>query len=225
MADGMLRGSGLGGAIVSTLKNTAVKYQEQSDKGFKGDYARVLIEALNIAPAIGSKANKIYGAMKTNMFDKDVIAERGWSVTQDGKLNLSPKYDVAGQLVEGTTNIPMGRLVSKVENISEALDSRNASWQRIALFLGWKPYALGVVNEEQDLIKAGAKAKKKVEGKEKAKLTRLENKLKELDRISNMTTEEYDQYMRIKKLESKEKYLDRKLKKLEEEERLKGFEK
>jgi len=43
--------------------------------------------------------------------------------------------------------------------------------------------------------------------------------------MSNMTTEEYDQYIRVKKLENKEKYLDRKLKKLQEAERLKGFSK
>lgn len=220
MVDGLLRGSGLGGAIVATVKNTIAKYQEESDKGFKGDYARVILQALNIAPAIGSKANKIYGAMKTNMFERDVIAEQGWSVTQDGRINLSPKYDVAGQLIEGTTNIPMGRLVSKVENMSEALDSRNASWQRIALALGWKPYNIGAVNEEQDLIKAGARVRKKAEGKDKARLTRLENKLNELDRLSNMTTEEYDHYILVKKLENKEKYLDRKLKKLQEEEML-----
>ena len=88
------------------------------------------------------------------------------------------------------------------------------------MILGWKPYNVGVTNEEQDLIKAGAKVMKKEAGKDKAKLTRLENKLKELDKMSNMTTEEYDQYVRIKKLESKEKYLDKKLRKLEEEERL-----
>jgi hypothetical protein len=225
MIDGIVRGSGLGGAIVVTLKNAIEKYQEESEKGFKGDNAKVLLQLLNISPAIGSKASKIYGSMQTAIFEKEVVKEMGWSVTRDGRINISPNYEIAGSLIEGTTNIPMNRLVSKVENMSEALDSRNATWQRIASALGWKPYTIGVVNEEQDLIKAGAKVRKKAEGKEKSKLTRLENKLKELDRMSNMTTEEYDQYIRVKKLENKEKYLDRKLKKLQEAERLEGFNK
>jgi hypothetical protein len=158
--------------------------------------------------------------MQTAVFEKEVVKEMGWSVTKGGRVNISPNYEIAGSLIEGTTNIPMNRLVSKVENMSEALDSRNATWQRIASALGWKPYTIGVPNEEQDLIKAGAKIRKKAEGKDKARLTRLENKLKELDRLSNMTTEEYDHYMLVKKLENKEKYLDRKLKKLQEEEML-----
>jgi tRNA(Phe) wybutosine-synthesizing methylase Tyw3 len=212
MIDGIIRGSGLGGAIVVTLKNAIQKYQEESEKGFKGDNAKVLLQLLNISPAIGSKASKIYGSMQTAIFEKDVIKEMGWSVTRDGKLNVSPVYEATGALVEGTTNIPMSRLVSKVENMSEALDSRNATWQRVASALGWKPYAIGVHNEEQDLIKAGAKVRKKAEGVEKAKITRLENKLKELDMLSNMTTEEYDNYLNIKKLERRLKYLDKKIK-------------
>ena len=220
MIDGIVRGSGLGGAIVVTLKNAIQKYQEESEKGFKGDNAKVLLQLLNISPAIGSKAGKIYGSMQTAVFEKEVVKEMGWSVTKDGRVNISPNYEIAGSLIEGTTNIPMNRLVSKVENMSEALDSRNATWQRIASALGWKPYTIGVPNEEQDLIKAGAKIRKKAEGKDKARLTRLENKLKELDRLSNMTTEEYDHYILVKKLENKEKYLDRKLKKLQEEEML-----
>ena len=212
MIDGIIRGSGLGGAIVVTLKNAIQKYQEESEKGFKGDNAKVLLQLLNISPAIGSKASKIYGSMQTAIFEKEVVKEMGWSVTKDGKVNISPNYEIAGSLIEGTTNIPMNRLVSKVENMSEALDSRNATWQRVASALGWKPYAIGVPNEEQDLIKAGAKVRKKAEGLEKAKITRLENKLKELDRLSNMTTEEYDNYMNIKKLERRMKYLDKKIK-------------
>ena len=223
MIDGIIRGSGLGGAIVVTLKDAIQKYQEEYEKGFKGDNAKVLLQLLNISPAIGSKASKIYGSMQTAIFEKEVVKEMGWSVTRDGNVNISPAYGIAGSLIEGTTNIPMNRLVSKVENMSEAMDSRNATWQRIASALGWKPYTIGVPNEEQDLIKAGAKVRKKAEGKEKSRLTRLENKLKELDKISNMTTEEYDKYMLVKKLENKEKYLDKKLKKLQEEERLKGF--
>ena len=46
------------------------------------------------------------------------------------------------------------------------LDARNSVFQRIALGAGWRTWNVGAKNEEFDLIKAEAKAKKK---KEKSK--------------------------------------------------------
>lgn len=172
ICDTLLRGSGLAGAVVATIKNVAKRYLEEEEKGFKADYGKVLIEAANIAPPLGSKFQKAFGAMRTAEFEKDVIKERGWSVTQDGRLNLSPIYSVTGQAVEAATNLPLNRLVTKVENVSEALDSRNKSWQRIAIALGYKPYIVGAKNEEADIIKAKAKVQRKEEGKIKAAETR-----------------------------------------------------
>jgi hypothetical protein len=176
ICDTLLRGSGLAGAVVATIKNVAKRYLEEEEKGFKADYGKVLIEAANIAPPLGSKFQKAFGAMRTAEFEKDVIKERGWSVTQDGRLNLSPIYSVTGQAVEAATNLPLNRLVTKVENVSEALDSRNKSWQRIAIALGYKPYIVGAKNEEADIIKAKAKVQRKEEGKIKARETRERKK-------------------------------------------------
>jgi len=176
IVDTILRGSGLAGAVVATLKNVYLKYNEESEKGFKADYAKVLIEAANVAPPLGSKFTKAYGAMRTVAFEKDVIAKRGWSVTADGRLNLSPAYTALGQGVEAATNLPMNRFVTKVNNVSEAMDSRNKSWQRIALAVGYNPYVIGAKNEENDIIKAEAKAQRKIEGKKKSAETRKRKK-------------------------------------------------
>ena len=176
IVDTILRGSGLAGAVVATLKNVYLKYNEESEKGFKADYAKVLIEASNVAPPLGSKFTKAYGAMRTVAFEKDVIAKRGWSVSANGRLNLSPAYTALGQGVEAATNLPMNRFVTKVNNISEAMDSRNKSWQRIALAVGYNPYVIGAKNEENDIIKAEAKVQRKIEGKEKAAETRAKTK-------------------------------------------------
>lgn len=174
--DTLLRGSGLGGAIVATIKNIAKTYLEEKEKGFKADFGKVLIEAANIAPPLGSKFQKGFGAMRTNEFEKDVIAKRGFSLIEDGRLNVSPSYMVLGQTVEAATNLPLNRLVTKVDNVAEALDSRNQSWQRIALLLGYKPYAVGARNEEADIIKEAGKATRKEEGKIKAAETRQAKK-------------------------------------------------
>jgi hypothetical protein len=195
--DTLLRGSGLGGAIVATLKNVAKKYFEEKEKGFKADYGKVLIEAANIAPPLGSKFQKAFGAMRTAEFEKDVIKERGWSVTANGKLNLSPSYSVLGQVVEAGTNLPVNRLVTKVNNVSEALDSRNKSWQRIAMGLGYKPYAVGAKNEESDIIKANAKLGRKTVGIQKMKETRTMTR----DSLNKLSPEDFKAYVLKKKTE------------------------
>ena len=57
-ADSILRGSGLPGAIISTVKNVLMKYQEEVAKGsWKADYGNVVTEILNFSPPTGSKAN------------------------------------------------------------------------------------------------------------------------------------------------------------------------
>jgi hypothetical protein len=197
VVDTILRGSGMAGAIVATLKNVYLKYNEESEKGFKAEYAKVLIEAANVAPAIGSKISKGFGAMRTKEFEKDVIAKRGWSVTADGKLNLSPSYSVLGQGIEATTNLPANRFVNKVNNLSEALDSRNKSWQRIALAVGYTPYTVGVKNEENETIKAEAKVFRKQEGLRKAEETRTMTR----DSLNRLSPEDFKAYVLKKKNE------------------------
>ena len=176
------------------VKNLAI-FKTEKEKGFKADYGKVLIEAANIAPPIGSKFQKAFGAMRTAEFEKDVIKERGWSVTQNGRLNLSPAYSVLGQVVEAGTNLPVNRFVTKVNNVSEALDSRNKSWQRIALALGYKPYAVGAKDEEGDIIKAEAKTFRKEEGKIKARETREMTR----DSLNKLPLDEFKAYVLKKK--------------------------
>lgn len=205
IVDTILRGSGMAGAVVATLKNVYLKYNDENKKGFKAEYAKVLTEAANIAPPLGSKFTKMMGAMNTREFEKDVIAKRGWDVTQNGRLSLSPSYSVLGKTAEAATNLPLDRFVTKVNNLSEALDSRNKSWQRIALAIGYSPYVVGVKNEEADIIKAEAKEERKIAGKEKAAETRKINK----EKLRNMPSEER-RALREKKREEKRKLREKK---------------
>ena len=176
MVDTILRGSGLAGAVATTAKNTIRKFLEQEEKGFTADHTYTIIEAANISPPIGSKLRKLYGAIQTWKFDKDVVKERGFDVTLNGKLNISPTYNIIGNLSSALVNLPLDRALMEVEGIVEALDERNTLYQRIALALGWRTWGVGAKNEEEDLIKDAAKAKRKEEGKLKAKETRRVNK-------------------------------------------------
>ena len=48
MLDTILRGSGLTGAVISTLKNTINRYYKEEAKGFRADHTQTLIELANI---------------------------------------------------------------------------------------------------------------------------------------------------------------------------------
>ena len=178
MMDTLLRGSGLAGAAISTIKNVIRRYNFEEEKGFMADHAYTVIELANLSPPIGSKLRKVYSGIQTNKKNKDVIAERGFDITLDGKFNLSPKYQVVGDVASGLLNVPLDRITQEVNALTEALDTRNTAWQRLALSLGFRTWGVNAKNEEHDLIKAAGKAKRKEQGIEKAKETRKINKEK-----------------------------------------------
>ena len=176
MTDSILKGSGVRGAVLATIKNTITEYFIQKDKGFMADRGAVVLQVLSISPPIGSKLRKINSALAGEAFNRDILKARGFEIMQDGRVNLSPAYSILGSLVSGTTNLPMDRVVDLINGYSEALDSRNTEWQRIALALGWKTWDVGAKNEEHDLIKIEAKTQRKKEGKAKSASTRSANK-------------------------------------------------
>jgi hypothetical protein len=175
MTDTILRGTGIYGAVVSTVKNTILKFLEQDKKGYTADHTYTIIEAANIAPPIGSKLRKIYSGIQTYKFDKDVIAKHPWDVTIDGKFNLSPTYSIIGNVASATLNVPLDRAIMETQAVAEAFDKRNTAYQRMALGLGWRTWDVNAKNEEFDLIKTGAKGARKEQGKIKAKETRRKN--------------------------------------------------
>ena len=164
--DSLLRGSGIYGAVLSTVKNTIMKYMSEREKGMRADNGRVLIEALNVSPPLGSKARKLYSAMTTDKWNQDIY----------DKIPLynidNPIWDAAGNTVEAVTNVPAGRIQRKISNLKAASDNENATWQRLALFLGWDKWGLGIerpeeIEEAKEEVKEEKKEQKKKERKEK----------------------------------------------------------
>ena len=194
MIDTILRGTGVYGAIAATIKNTAIKYYENEGKDpFAKDNADILIEAANLSPVVGSKLRKLNNALKTKEFEKDVIEERGWEITRDGRLNLSPSYNVLGSTTEALLNIPLERTMAEIDALVEMTDQRNSSLERIALALGWRTWDIGVPNEEEDQIKIDVKEQKKQERKDKLRREREEKKrLEEEKRFEGKTDEEIE---------------------------------
>jgi hypothetical protein len=152
MADSILRGLGIPGAVFSTGKNAIIEWAKQNKKGFTGDQTYTLIQLLNISPPIGSKARKFYSSTQTEKYNKKIIPEMSmWDIS-------NPRYQSIGNAVEAITNVPMGRTVNKMNNIKQALDSDHQTWQRIAMMLGWNRWDVGV--KDSDVLKIKEEVKK-----------------------------------------------------------------
>jgi hypothetical protein len=192
MLDSLLRGSGFGGAVVSTIKNMILKFQEQEEKR-SPDHAYTLIEMLNLSPPIGIKARKLYSATQTWEFDRDVIAEMD-------KTDLdNPLYEAAFSAIEATTNVPLSRLHSKINNIREAFNSDNSDIERIALFLGWSTWNFGI--ENQAVLDSEARIK---EIKKKEKEQKKIQKEKEKEAAEEIIVQENIEKQKEEKKENKE---------------------
>jgi hypothetical protein len=143
--DSVLRGAGVYGAIVATIKNMGIKYMEQRDAGYNKDEAAVLLELLNISPPLGIKARQIVNAEKTLNYEKDAIEEMETFDIDN------PMWSAVANYISATTNIPTSQIYRNVQNARGALDERYATWQRILMAMGWSKYNIGaddVVEEE-----------------------------------------------------------------------------
>ena len=158
--DSILRGSGLPGAVLSVVKNAVIKYGEQNEKGWGRKLGVISDELLQISPPVGIKIRKLDSFEKTMAFNQKVIPE------MDTFDLDNPIWDAYGNLVEGATNVPVARLLRKVENVRSALNSENAWWQRVALGLGWSKWELGIEDKEIKEVKERIKNTNKQINKE-----------------------------------------------------------
>jgi hypothetical protein len=171
MVDGWLAGLGVAGKAIGTIERSIKEYLKQKERGFNSDHAQTIIQLLGFSPPIGSKVRKIYGAIQTEQFNKGVSERRG--LTLD-----NPTWSSWGNVIEGFTNVPLGRMANKMLNIDNALDSQNQWWERAALLLGWNTWDLGIKDPDIEAVRGEIKKEKKIEqeriSKEKARIKKEE---------------------------------------------------
>ena len=137
MVDTILRGTGIYGAVAAMLKNVALEFVDQTKKGHRQDHAYTLIEAVNLSPALGSKARKVYSATQAVKFNSDEIMSRGFHID-------NPAYEAVANVTSAAINLPVDRALRITDNMREATNQENQAWQRIALVLGWSTWDLGI---------------------------------------------------------------------------------
>ena len=161
MLDSVLRGTGVTGAAVATIKNTVMEFFKQEEKGFTGDHAQTLIQVANLSPPVGIKFRKIYSGIQSYTYNKDVIP---YMLAENPVDIKNPAYNAVTNVISGFTNVPVDRVLNKVNNMVEVLDSQNESWQRVGLTLGWNTWDLNIEKTEVEEAKE-AVAKIKADAK------------------------------------------------------------
>ena len=155
MVDSLLFGLGFGGAAISTVKNVLMKLATESEKK-RPDYQELVWDLFDVSPVLDSKVRKLRSAGKTFSWNMKEIKQRGWSID-------NPAYLAIAQIISATTNIPLDRVLRKTMNIRQAMDEETRAWQRVALFLGWDGWNLGLPYWGlQSTIKKEAKEKEKI---------------------------------------------------------------
>ena len=169
--DSFLRGTGLYGALVSTLKNTVIQWQAQKEKPWgKERIEKIALEVINLSPPIGSKVRKIVNAYYADSWNEGVSEELGWRIE-------NPKLSMAANIIEAVTNIPLARIQNKANNLEEAITGNHETWKRIAMTLGWNRWDLGAEDEELEAAKDAAAEKNKEKKKEENLKKKEEEKI------------------------------------------------
>ena len=136
MLDTMLRGSGIKGAAVSTLKNMLIKVYNENKKK-RPDYAEVALEALDFVPSLDTKIRKLRAAGNAISWNYKDIKKLG---LMDSK---NPAYLASSNVISAATNFPADRLLMKFNNMRAVMTEDMEGWQKISRALGWSEYAVG----------------------------------------------------------------------------------
>ena len=171
MLDSSLRGVGVGGAVVSGLKNGIMSFMKENNKDWNADYDKVWIDMLNVSPPLGSKVRKLKTASQSYQYNKEVIPKMGLDIE-------NPGIYAGAKVVSALTNVPLDRLVTKMNNVKGAIDVENETWRRIAMMMGYSRWDLGMGKPETvEKIKTEIKEEKKVITKEKQRVKKEEKKI------------------------------------------------
>jgi len=162
--DTILRGSGIYGVAVSTLKNMAIKFMEQREAGYNKDESAVIMELLNFSPVVGIKARRIVNAEKTLNYNKKVIEEMETFDIDN------PVWSAVTNYTQTITTAPTNKIYQKTINLRNAADRDYTALQRLLFLSGYTTWSLGLGDtKKMKKIKEEVKAKNKKKRKRKSK--------------------------------------------------------
>ena len=146
MADSILRGIGVGGAVVSVVKNTAIRLAKEADKKAPKYQDAVVKGVLQISPPVSSKVGKLQSAGRSFSWNQEEMKTMGFNID-------NPAYLASAQVISAATNVPLDRAIKKITNIKDAGDENIEYYKRVALALGWSAWELGIKKDSKGKVK------------------------------------------------------------------------
>jgi len=170
--DTILRGSGIYGVAVSTLKNMAIKFMEQREAGYNKDESAVIMEMLNFSPVVGIKARRIVNAEKTLNYNKKVIEEMETFDIDN------PMWSAVTNYTQTITTAPTNKIYQKTINLRNAADNDYTALQRLMFLSGYTTWSLnlGDTKKMKDIKEKIKSDKKKAKAKAKSKTKKVKTK-------------------------------------------------
>ena len=166
MTDGILRGIGVAGAVVSVAKNLAIKLYERSQKTRNQNLAATIKdEVMKISPPISSKLSKM--GKVGNSF------EWGKKEIEFDEMSLKHPYVTAAtNTVAAVTGLPLDRAQGMAIDAADIASDETETWMKPLIALGWPKWQL--MSEE-------ATGKEREEKKERFKELEADKKFQELN--------------------------------------------
>jgi len=162
--DGFGRGLGYGGAIAVMVKNVVQEAMNEYGEGGRKNFQDVILEIGTLSPAISSKISRLEQGARTFTWKQELEKVRTEGVSLD-----NPAFEATGKFVSAITNVPLDRLIRKMDNLSYPVRHEIQTYQAIALALGWGQWELGLkeVNKQEKNKKPKVGFKKKKSTKKK----------------------------------------------------------
>jgi hypothetical protein len=143
MADSILRGSGVFGAIASTTKNTIFKLIDENKKK-NPDYTNVIQELSSLSPPLNSKFRKLRSAGRKFTYKQELQ-----KMKELGIDTKNPAVLAGAEVLSALGNLPADRALYKINNLRMAMEDETEFWQSVALSLGWNEWSLGMRNNDK----------------------------------------------------------------------------
>jgi hypothetical protein len=162
IADTFLRGSGVGGAAVATMKNMIMEIIKQKESK-RPDYTKAALKLTTLSPPIDTKIRKLMSAGRAFTYRQSLKDMNSLGVDIDNPAALA-----TGQVLSAVANLPADRAILKMRNVKSALDTEQEAWQQIALALGYSDWQLGIDKDKSSENKEFKTTKKTFKKEEKS---------------------------------------------------------
>ena len=135
----------------SGARNTGIKLAKESAKD-NPKYENAASEILKLSPPISSKISKLKAAGRSFSWDEKEMKEKGFSLD-------NPAYLAGANVISATTNVPLDRVIKKINNVTASTQEDISVAQRIALLSGWSEWQLGIKKSKKSKSRKNTRTK------------------------------------------------------------------